>query len=108
MFQKASWCSRLWEIFTLGVLGGPDYALRGWSSRHALGKSWNPDSAMLFLQFEACLRKELETARAGRDDFLRDFSAEDYDAIVSGWQDKLVRVGEGEQRWGLFLATKPV
>ncbi|CAL8468305.1 g7845 [Coccomyxa elongata] len=59
-------------------------------------------------QFEACLRKELETAKAGRDDFVRDFSAEDNDAIVSGWQDKLVRVGQGEQRWGLFLATKPV
>ncbi len=63
---------------------------------------------MLGVQFEACLRKELETAKDGRDDFVLDFSAEDYDAIVSGWQDKLVRVGEGEQRWGLFQATKPV
>lgn len=68
----------------------------------------SPDSARAAVQFEACLRKELEIAKASRDDFVRDFSAEDYDAIVSGWQDKLVRVGQGEQRWGLFLATKPV
>lgn len=60
------------------------------------------------LQFEACLKKELQTAEAGREDFLRDFSAADLDAIVSGWKDKLVRVGEEEQRWGLFLGTKPV
>jgi phosphoethanolamine N-methyltransferase len=60
------------------------------------------------VQFEACLKKELQTAEAGREDFLRDFSAADLDAIVSGWKEKLVRVGEGEQRWGLFLGTKPV
>lgn len=65
-------------------------------------------SRALVLQFEACLKKELQTAEAGREDFLRDFSAADLDAIVSGWKDKLVRVGEGEQRWGLFLGTKPV
>ncbi len=60
------------------------------------------------LQFEACLKKEVEAAEAGREDFVRDFSAADHDAIVSGWRDKLVRVGEGEQRWGLFVAAKPL
>lgn len=59
------------------------------------------------VQFEACLKKELEAARAGREAFERDFSAADYEVIVSGWQEKLIRVGQGEQRWGLFVATKP-
>jgi hypothetical protein len=31
---------------------------------------------------------------------------EDYDDIVNGWKAKLTRVSHGEQRWGLFIATK--
>ncbi|PWA67223.1 O-acyltransferase, WSD1 domain-containing protein [Artemisia annua] len=30
----------------------------------------------------------------------------DYNDIVGGWKAKLVRVGSGEQRWGLFYAEK--
>jgi phosphoethanolamine N-methyltransferase len=59
------------------------------------------------VQFEASLRKELERAQAGREAFVAEFSEKDYEAIVGGWQDKLVRVGQGEQRWGLFVARKP-
>jgi phosphoethanolamine N-methyltransferase len=58
------------------------------------------------LQFEASLKKELAAAEAGREGFVAEFSEHDYEAIVSGWQDKLARVGEGEQRWGLFRAEK--
>jgi len=31
---------------------------------------------------------------------------EDYDDIVKGWKTKLQRSSAGEQRWGLFIATK--
>jgi hypothetical protein len=31
---------------------------------------------------------------------------EDYDDIVNGWNAKLQRSSAGEQRWGLFIATK--
>ena len=37
---------------------------------------------------------------------MQSFSSSDYDDIVNGWQDKLIRVKGGEQRWGLFLAEK--
>jgi phosphoethanolamine N-methyltransferase len=33
-------------------------------------------------------------------------SQEDYDDIVNGWKAKLQRSSAGEQRWGLFIATK--
>ena len=39
--------------------------------------------------------------------FLEQFSQEDFDAIVTGWNDKLKRVADGEQRWGLFQAMRP-
>ena len=37
----------------------------------------------------------------------QEFSEEDYNYIVNGWKDKVVRAGEGDQRWGLFYAEKP-
>ena len=63
---------------------------------------------MILLQFEASLKKELAQAQAGREGFVAEFSQSDYDAVVNGWQDKAKRVGQGEQRWGLFWAHKPL
>ena len=60
-----------------------------------------------FVQFEASLKRELESAQQGRSNFITKFSEKDYEAIVGGWQDKLVRVAEGTQKWGLFTAVKP-
>lgn len=37
---------------------------------------------------------------------LQEFSEEDYLAIVNGWKEKLARSRSGDQRWGLFYATK--
>jgi len=59
------------------------------------------------MQFEASLKRELEVAQKGRADFINEFSEKDYEAIVGGWQDKLVRVADGQQKWGLFTAVKP-
>jgi phosphoethanolamine N-methyltransferase len=52
------------------------------------------------------LEKEVAKFEKNKDDFLSDFSQEDYDDIVNGWKAKLQRSSAGEQRWGLFIATK--
>ena len=36
----------------------------------------------------------------------QEFSEEDFLAIVNGWREKLQRCNSGDQRWGLFHATK--
>ncbi|GMH44018.1 hypothetical protein BSKO_11952 [Bryopsis sp. KO-2023] len=56
--------------------------------------------------FETSLRRELATAEANKESFIADFSEQDYFAIVNGWREKLDRVSQGEQRWGLFIAEK--
>ena len=58
--------------------------------------------------FEASLRAELARAAAGKAAFVAEFSEEDYDEVVGGWEAKLERVAGGEQKWGLFYATKPL
>ena len=40
------------------------------------------------------------------DDILQDFSLKDFTDLVDGWEVKVVRCKEGEQGWGLFIATK--
>jgi len=58
-------------------------------------------------QFVEVLNKELATFEKDRDEFIEDFSEEDYNYIVSGWQSKLKRCAKDEQKWGLFIAYKP-
>ena len=36
----------------------------------------------------------------------QEFTEDDLDALVQGWSDKLVRCGEGDQKWGMFFAKK--
>jgi len=57
-------------------------------------------------QFLGILQKELDKFEKNKDDFLSDFSQGDYDHIVNGWKAKLQRSSAGEQRWGLFIASK--
>ncbi|TVU35437.1 hypothetical protein EJB05_17326 [Eragrostis curvula] len=57
-------------------------------------------------QFLGILQKEVAKFEQNKDSFLADFSQEDYDAIVNGWKAKVQRSSAGEQRWGLFIATK--
>ena len=61
----------------------------------------------LWLQFEESLQREVKQAQDMKGAFLQQFSQEDFDAIVSGWNNKLKRVADGEQRWGLFQAVRP-
>ena len=50
---------------------------------------------------------ELAAAESDQAGFVKDLSQDDYDAIISGWREKLQRVQAGEQRWGLYMARKP-
>lgn len=58
------------------------------------------------VEFMEILRKELASFEQNKQLFVKDFSDADYNAIVEGWNAKLTRCEKGEQKWGLFLATK--
>lgn len=57
-------------------------------------------------QFREVLKRELERVEKEKEEFIQDFSEEDYNDIVGGWKSKLVRTGSDEQKWGLFVAKK--
>ncbi|CAH2036136.1 unnamed protein product [Thlaspi arvense] len=57
-------------------------------------------------QFVQVLRRELERVEKEKEEFISDFSEEDYNDIVGGWKAKLERSTSGEQKWGLFIANK--
>ncbi|XP_059453251.1 phosphoethanolamine N-methyltransferase 1-like isoform X2 [Corylus avellana] len=57
-------------------------------------------------QFMQVLQRELNALAKDKDEFIRDFSEEDYNEIVGGWKAKLIRSSSGEQKWGLFVARK--
>eukprot|EP00898_Chlorokybus_atmophyticus_P009086 jgi/Chlat1/9179/Chrsp97S08451 len=58
-------------------------------------------------QFQLLLETELARVKAGRSAFVQDFSETDYNEVVDSWEAKLDRCKRGEQRWGLFMASKP-
>ncbi|KAG2242135.1 hypothetical protein Bca52824_096023 [Brassica carinata] len=58
----------------------------------------------IFSQFVQVLRRELEKVEKEKEEFISDFSEEDYNDIVGGWKAKLER--SDEQKWGLFIANK--
>ncbi|GFZ12292.1 hypothetical protein Acr_23g0006770 [Actinidia rufa] len=57
-------------------------------------------------QFMEVLQRELNEVEKEKEEFIQDFSEEDYNDMVGGWNAKLVRSSSGEQRWGLFIAKK--
>lgn len=57
-------------------------------------------------QFIQVIKTELQRAEAIKDQFIEEFCEEDYSDIVNGWRSKLERCNTGDQRWGLFYATK--
>lgn len=59
-------------------------------------------------QFVEVLKEELERTLAQEDEFVRETSAQDFADIVNGWRSKLTRCAEGDQKWGLFFARKPM
>ncbi|KAH7440936.1 hypothetical protein KP509_03G016800 [Ceratopteris richardii] len=57
-------------------------------------------------QFICILKAELIRFEENRDSFMLDFTEEDYSEIVEGWKAKLKRCESGQQKWGLFRATR--
>lgn len=51
---------------------------------------------------------ELTRIQPIKDEFVAEFSQEDYDYLVNGWKSKMGRCLQGDQRWGLFIAKKPL
>ncbi|XP_012686806.2 phosphoethanolamine methyltransferase isoform X2 [Clupea harengus] len=58
------------------------------------------------VQFIRVIKRELGKGEDMREEFIQEFSQDDFDAIVNGWTEKLQRCELGDQRWGLFYATK--
>lgn len=59
-------------------------------------------------KFEESLNRELKRLYAGREQFLKLFSIEDFEDLERGWSEKISRSKDGLQTWGLFTARKPV
>jgi phosphoethanolamine N-methyltransferase len=57
-------------------------------------------------KFVACLKIELVRIESNKDDFIREFSSDDYQHLVEGWHSKLQRCAKGDQRWGILRARK--
>ncbi|KAJ8255283.1 hypothetical protein GJAV_G00203130 [Gymnothorax javanicus] len=57
-------------------------------------------------QFMQVIQMELQKMEAITEEFMKEFSEEDYNAIVTGWREKLQRSLQGDQRWGLFYAER--
>eukprot|EP00918_Siedleckia_nematoides_P067914 GHVU01147761.1.p1 GENE.GHVU01147761.1~~GHVU01147761.1.p1 ORF type:complete len:271 (+),score=53.90 GHVU01147761.1:176-988(+) len=58
-------------------------------------------------RFRDMMLKELKLIKDRKEEFLKDFTQEDLDALVSGWEKKVERVDKGLQIWTLFKGTKP-
>ncbi|XP_061354642.1 phosphoethanolamine N-methyltransferase-like [Gastrolobium bilobum] len=56
--------------------------------------------------FVKTLKQELKALENKKDDFIHDFSEEDYNEVVQRWKAKQIRGESGEQVWGLFIASK--
>lgn len=56
--------------------------------------------------FLASLEKELKRMEEIKDEFIAELCEEDWQYLVKRWQDKVGYVKQGDQKWGLFIATK--
>ena len=52
--------------------------------------------------FVECLNFELKKFEQMKQEFVGEFSAEDFNYLIDGWNAKLVRCQDGHQRWGKF------
>ncbi|CAH0474093.1 unnamed protein product [Peronospora belbahrii] len=57
-------------------------------------------------QFVEVLKEELSRTLARKEEFVAETSESDFKYIVDGWKAKIVRCGEGDQKWGLFFGKK--
>lgn len=52
------------------------------------------------------LNYELEKIDKIKESFIQEYSQQEYDYLIQGWKEKLVRCSQGHQKWGLFYAEK--
>ncbi|XP_075552919.1 uncharacterized protein LOC142585793 [Dermacentor variabilis] len=52
------------------------------------------------------LRRELEKLESSKDDFLKEFSADDFNYLKQGWEAKIKRGADGDQAWCACYAEK--
>lgn len=52
------------------------------------------------------LDKELNDFIQQKEEFIKEFSLQDFNYLVDGWNEKKVRCQQGHQKWGLFYAEK--
>lgn len=57
-------------------------------------------------QFVEMLTVELARTKASSEVFIKNFGESNYEYIIHGWEAKLVRCAEGDQKWGLFQGYK--
>ena len=56
--------------------------------------------------FVEMLQAEIVKFEEMKDEFIKEFSEKDYEYIMNGWKDKLVRCSIGDQVWGKFYCQK--
>lgn len=56
--------------------------------------------------FVEMLHAEIAKLTANKDKFIQEFSQKDYDDLIGGWEEKLVRCASGNQVWGKFYCEK--
>jgi phosphoethanolamine N-methyltransferase len=56
--------------------------------------------------FVASLEAELKKMEQIKNSFVSEFSLKDFNYLVEGWNAKLVRCANNEQKWGLFYCEK--
>lgn len=59
------------------------------------------------VQFGQIIESELRNFEKFKNEFVKDFSEEDYTSMLNSWSSKLSRCRGGEQTWGVFHARKP-
>jgi phosphoethanolamine N-methyltransferase len=57
-------------------------------------------------QFKNVLKQELSRLETNKQQFIQEFSLEQYDKLVTGWRMKLRHCGSPDHCWGLFIAEK--
>jgi phosphoethanolamine N-methyltransferase len=57
-------------------------------------------------EFVEELQDELKKLESIKEEYIRKYSREEYEKITTGWKNTIERCRSGEQRWGVFLATK--
>ena len=61
------------------------------------------DKTSLFLE---SLNNELKRMDQIKEEFVSEFTLEDFNYLVEGWKAKVVRCADGNQKWGLFYCEK--